>query len=194
MKNQELAERTKSNLINIARVQFTEKGYAETSLEEIVGKANVTRGALYHHFGNKLGLFKAVVEVVQGEMAEFIEQEAAKSEDSWEQLTLGCHAFIHAALKIGNRRILLVDGPAVLGWNEWSEIDDHHSESRLLQKIKELKAEGLIKNLISAEALTTVISGSLNEAVLWISRAENPEKAKDEVLAVIDILLEGFRK
>ncbi|MDQ0428584.1 AcrR family transcriptional regulator [Planomicrobium stackebrandtii] len=194
MKNQELAERTKNSLINTARVQFTEKGYAETSLEEIVGKINITRGALYHHFGNKLGLFKAVVEVVQRGIAESIEQESAKSENSWEQLVLGCHAFVHAALLIENRRILLVDGPAVLGWNEWSEIDEHHSESRLLQKITDLKADGLIKDSISVKALTTVISGSLNEAVLWVSHAENPEQAKDEVLAVIDVMLNGFRK
>lgn len=194
MKNQELAERTKNSLINTARGQFTEKGYAETSLEEIVGKINITRGALYHHFGNKLGLFKAVVEVVQKELAGFIEQESAKSEDSWEQLVLGCPAFIHAALQIENRRILLVDGPAVLGWSEWSEIDDHHSESRLLQKITDLKTEGLIKDPISVKALTTVISGSLNEAVLWVSHAENPEQAKHEVLAVIDVMLNGFRK
>lgn len=108
-KNKAETEQTIQNLINIARHHFTAYGYANASLEEIVKEAGLTRGALYHHFKNKKGLFLAVFEAVQEEVGGYVEAAAAQSKDSWEQLVNGCQAFLEGAVESHNQRILLID-------------------------------------------------------------------------------------
>ena len=119
MTNKEATRKTTSALLSVARAHFAKYGYFEVALEKIVEEANVTRGAVYHHFKNKQGLFVAVLESVQEEVATQIQKQALKSNEAWEQLILGCVGFIKAANAKGNRQILLVDAPAVLGWEVW---------------------------------------------------------------------------
>lgn len=179
-------------LIEIARTHFTEHGYSNTALESIVHEANLTRGAVYHHFRNKKELFRAVLEDVQREVAECVEREASTSEDSWQQLVLGCRAFIMAAVENRNRRIMLVDGPAALGWETWREMDKKHSMRLLREQLGIMQEQGYFR-MIPLDVLTHFISGGLNETALWLANESLQSSSLDETTKVISVFLEGFK-
>jgi len=183
---------TVERLTAVARTFFSEKGYAETAMEDLVKEAGLTRGALYHHFGGKEGLFRAVLESVQQEIGGRVEAEAATSDDPWRQLLLGCRAFVAAAVEPRNRRILLVDGPSVLGWNVWRGMDEANSMSLLGEQLEQMLEAGLLKP-VSIPALTHLLSGAMNEAALWLAQSPEPEHSLDETTAALELLLEGFR-
>ncbi|MFC5404828.1 TetR/AcrR family transcriptional regulator [Cohnella soli] len=179
-------------LIEIARVHFTEHGYANAALESIVHEAQLTRGAVYHHFRSKKELFRAVLEDVQREVAERVEGDAATSEDPWQQLYLGCRGFILAAVEESNRRIMLIDGPAILGWETWREMDKSHSMRLLRGQLEMMQEQGNIR-MLPLDALTHFISGGLNETALWLANESAKPEALDETMKVLDAFLEGFR-
>lgn len=183
-RTKEHSQETADKLLSIARVRFTEYGYAKASLEEIVAEAGMTRGALYHHYGNKLGLFKAVVSAVQAEVGAMVEREASRSEDPMEQLILGCKAFVEAAVSPSARRILLLDGPAVLGWEAWRRMDEENAMRHLREQLELLQAKGYYSRL-SPAAMTSFLSGALNESALWIAERPDEPSALEETMAVI---------
>jgi AcrR family transcriptional regulator len=191
-RSKEETNETISRLIEVARGYFTEHGYAEAALEDIAAEAELTRGALYHHFKNKKGLFHVVLERVQKDIAECVETEAAKSEDVWEQLHLGCLAFVAAAVEPQNKRIMLVDGPAVLGWETWRMMDEHHSMRLLRGQLQIMEAQGCLQQ-VSIEAMTHCLSGALNESALWIAQMPDYEQALAETTIIIANMLNGFR-
>ncbi|WP_096435635.1 TetR/AcrR family transcriptional regulator [Alteribacter populi] len=191
-KNKDETKETIHKLIEVARMYFTEKGYAETSLEEIVNQANLTRGALYHHFGNKIGLFQVVLESVQKGIANRIETEAAQSDDVWEQLFLGCRAFVTAAVEPQNRRIFLIDGPSVLGWESWRRMDEQYSMRLLHEQLQSMQDQGFLKP-VSINAMTHALSGALNESALWIAQMPDYQQALEETMTVVSHLLDGFK-
>ncbi|MFS0868673.1 TetR/AcrR family transcriptional regulator [Paenibacillus xylanilyticus] len=190
-KNKEETLETIDLLIQVARKHFTERGYAESPMEEIVADANLTRGALYHHFGNKRGLFQAVLESIHEEIGERVEAEASQSVDPWEQLDFGCRAFIKAAIEPRIRRILLIDGPAVLGWETWRQLDEKNSMRHLRDQLRLMQDQGFLKP-VPLEALTHFISGALNESALWIAQNQN-EGSFEETMSVISLFLKGFK-
>lgn len=183
---------TTARLLAIARVQFAEHGYAQAATESIVRLAGVTRGALYHYFDSKEGLFRAVVAAVQHDVARKVAAAAADCDDPWEQLRAGCRAFLRACLEPDVQRILLLDGPAVLGWEAWRALDAEHAMRLLAAGIDELVAQGRIQS-ISAPAVTHLLSGAMNEAVLWAARAAEPQQALDEAIVALDHLLAGLK-
>ncbi|MDQ0062211.1 TetR family transcriptional regulator [Paenibacillus harenae] len=180
-------------LMDIARRHFTEHGYADTVLEQIVLEANLTRGAVYHHFRSKKELFRSVLESVQREVAQRIEQDASTSEDVWEQLYLGCRAFVMAAIEDSSKRIMLIDGPAILGWNVWREMDETHSMSLLRGQLQLMQEQGYLKDA-SVDAMTHFLSGALNEASLWLAHAETRPNALEEAMRTLALFLEGIRR
>lgn len=179
-------------ILEIARNHFTEKGYANVALEEMVKEANLTRGAIYHHFKNKTGLFSAVFEDVQKEIAEHIEKEAMKSEDLWQQLLDGCRAFLMAASDMRNHKVLLIDGPAVLGWDTFRKMDQKYSMSLLKAQLQLMQEHKLIKS-VSPDSLTHCLSGAMNEAVLWIAEHPDQQQAINEVMETLESFLEGLK-
>ncbi len=183
---------TIAKLVEISRALFAELGYAQTPTEEIVRRAGVTRGALYHHFGSKEGLFHAVVAAVQQDVAQRIVAEAEASASLWAQLLAGCRAFLKASLDPAVQRILLVDAPAVLGWEEWRKLDAEHSMQTLDWVLTALAQQGLIK-VASIPATVHLLSGAMNEAALWIAQAEQPETALTEAMLTLEQLLNGLR-
>jgi AcrR family transcriptional regulator len=183
---------TMRNLIDVAREAFANEGYASASMEAIVGGAGVTRGALYHHFGSKEGLFRAVLEDVQAEVASRIMRAAEAQSDPWSQLVAGCHAFLQSSLDPGIQRMMLLDAPAVLGWETWREIDAENS-GRLLEEILIILVEqGIIKPLPIA-ALTRLLSGAMNEAALWIAQSPEPHQSLNESVTTLEMLLSSLR-
>jgi len=183
---------TTQRLIEIARSHFAEHGYAQASTEAIVNQAGVTRGALYHHFGSKEGLFKAVLTSVQAEVGQRVAAAVEATHDAWEQLLVGCQAFLRASLEPDVRRILLIDGPATVGWGAWREMDAENSMRLLQAGLQELADQELIA-VVSVAAATHLLSGAMNESALWIASSSRPQQALDDSLAVLETLLNGLR-
>jgi AcrR family transcriptional regulator len=185
-------EATTKRLLEIARQQFTKNGYAQTATEAIVEEAGVTRGALYHHFGSKDGLFKAVVEAVQQDVALRIEKAVSKYNDPWEQLLVGCKTFLTASMDADIQQIMLLDAPAVLGFETWREIDSQNSMRLLRESIEELVDKKVIQTP-SAEAFTHLLSGAMNEAALWVARSANPKQTLIEATKTLEHLLNSIK-
>lgn len=185
-------EMTRAKLITIAREIFARDGYTHTATEDIVNTAGVTRGALYHHFTNKDDLFRAVVEDIQAEIAGRIVEESEKAPDSWAELIAGCNAFLASSIDPKVQRIMLIDAPAVLGWEVWRKLDSEYG-TRLLREILDvLQRQGAIQPR-SMEALVHLLTGAMNEASLWIAQSPQPEQALVEAQAELETLLNALR-
>src|SRR5262245_62066161 len=123
----EQSRETQDRLLKAAKELFTSKGYAGTAMEDLVAKAGMTRGALYHQYRDKRDLFRAVFEAVEADLGQRLVIAVAAETDPWQQLRTGARAFLESATEPAIRRIVLIDGPAVLGWEEWRRIDAQHS-------------------------------------------------------------------
>jgi AcrR family transcriptional regulator len=185
-------EITVHNLVTVARQLFSERGYASVSTEEIVRTAEVTRGALYHHFSSKSDLFLAVFEDAQREIAERIEQAATSAPDLWAGLLAGCRTFLEACIDPHLQQIVIIDAPAVLGWELWRRVDAVHGLSELKIGLTELMEAGLIKPQ-PLDALAHLLAGAMNEAALWIAQSPDPPQALEEAVATLETLLQALR-
>jgi AcrR family transcriptional regulator len=189
----EQREATVAGLVTAARELFAERGYAGVGTEEIVQRAGVTRGALYHHFkAGKEELFRAVLVQVSAEIVQRVAAAAAATDDPWEELVLGAEAFLDACATPEVQRIVLLDAPAVLDWDVRRAIDADYG-LRLL--------EGAVQNAIdagrlvpaSASAVAQVLAGALDEAAMVVARADDPVAARQEMSVTVRRLLEGLR-
>lgn len=186
----EQRERTRATILGIAVRRFAADGYAGVALEDLVAEAGLTRGALYHHFGSKEGLFRAVVEHAQRRVAETVERAASVDPDPLDSFLAGCRAFLEASLAPEVRRILLVDGPAVLGWGDWREGDLDTSVRLLDAGVAELSEAGVIRN-DSLTTLATMISGALNEVAIANAHAPDSAAEIDAAVAMLARMLAG---
>ncbi|RJE89731.1 TetR family transcriptional regulator [Paenibacillus sp. 1011MAR3C5] len=190
-RTKEDANETLRKLIGVAKKHFTEHGYAGAALEAIAADAEVTRGALYHHFRNKHGLFLSVLESVQQEVGERVEQEASRSDDLREQLLLGCRAFLTAAVEPENKRIMLIDGPSVLGWDTWRMLDEKNSMSHLREQLTLMQEQGMFE-AASVEALAAFISGGLNESALRMAELPDTAAAMEQTMKLMSHLVSAW--
>ncbi|UED85872.1 TetR/AcrR family transcriptional regulator [Streptomyces profundus] len=182
---------TRTALLREARALFAARGYGAVGLSEVVRAAGVTKGALYHHFDGKAALFRAVLEQVQQEVAERVAQRAEERSGAWGQLTAGCAAFLDASADPEVQRVMLVDGPAVLGWNEWRALDEATSARHLSEALAEAIEAGEIPRQPVAP-LASLLSGAMNETALWLASSERSEDLAD-ARAALARLLEGLR-
>nr|WP_203596984.1 TetR/AcrR family transcriptional regulator [Actinomadura bangladeshensis] len=173
------------------RRRFAADGYHDVVLAEVAQAAGVTKGAAYHHFASKAGLFRAVVSEVQHELGERVADAARRYDDPWEQLRAGCRAFLAAGRDPVVRRIVLLDAPAVLGWDEWRAMDEDSSARHLAEALEVLVKAGVIADQ-PVEPLTRLLSGAMNEAALWLARSTTPE-APAQTERALDRLLNGLR-
>jgi AcrR family transcriptional regulator len=189
----ERSETTRGALIEAARPLFAERGYAGVSAEEIVGAAGVTRGALYHHFGGKRDLFEAVYERVESELSRRIAEGAiaANAADPLAAMRAGAEQFLHAATEPEAQRIVLLDGPAVLGWDRWREIAAEHGLGLIEASVGAAIEAGAIA-VQPVRPLSHMLMGALDEAALLVARADQPEEALAEVSETLDSLLGGL--
>ena len=188
----ERTEATRARLIEVARRLFTERGYQAVPAEELVREAGLTRGALYHHFGGKDGLFAALYEQVQREVTARIEQAADAAPDAWSALRAGCHAFLECCVDPEVQRIVLLDAPVVLSWEAWREVDARYGLGSLKQGLREAQAAGAIAG-DDLDAVAHLLLGAMNEVAMWIARAADPSAALKEAKAGLDRLLGGLR-
>src|SRR3954447_11229253 len=186
------ARATREALIDAALALFTERGYAGVGTEEIVARAKVTRGALYHHFTDKRDLFRAVFERVEGDLMQRIGATMKVAEDPWELMVAGMRAFLDACEEPAVKQISLTDAPAVLGWEEWREIDNQHGLGVTRAALDGAVEAGLIKT-IATEPMAHLFVAALSEAAFVIAHAEHPRKARAEVEKALLQLVEGLR-
>ncbi|MET9216864.1 MULTISPECIES: TetR/AcrR family transcriptional regulator [unclassified Nocardia] len=184
-------EETRRVLVTQSRRLFAAKGYAAVGLSEIVSASGVTKGALYHHFDSKAELFRAVLTQVQQEVGEQVAAAADAERDPWAQLTTGCAAFLRASADPLVQRIMLIDGPAVLGWHEWRALDEANSARHLHEALAALVDAGILAPQPIAP-LTQLLSGAMNEAALWLATTADPGALPDTITA-LDKLLAGLR-
>ncbi|MGW4497492.1 TetR/AcrR family transcriptional regulator [Micromonospora sp. NPDC004336] len=184
-------EQTRRTLLDESRRLFATRGYAAVGLAEIVRVAGVTKGALYHHFASKAELFRAVLAEAQQDVARRVAATADAQPDPWARFTAGCQAFLTASTDPEIQQIMLVDGPAVLGWAEWRALDEAASGRHLAEELSLLVERGLIAPQPVAP-LTHLLSGAMNEAALWLARSTDPA-ALDDTRAALARMLDALR-
>jgi AcrR family transcriptional regulator len=168
--------RTRRAILDRARHLFATKGYAATGTEEIISELGITRGALYHQFGDKLGVFRAVVAAAYNEMTDHISAKALPFADPWEQLVVGCQAFLEVAQQEELRRLLFIEAPAVLAVDSFAEFD-RYGFGLLSQAIQRSVAAGKLST-IDVEGFTHLVNGALNELAGWVAQSNDPKRLK----------------
>jgi len=186
---------TRAVLVRVARGMFTTRGYQATSVDEIVEQARVSKGALYHHFKSKEELFEAVFRDVGIELNLRLQAEIASaiSPDPWTKMIASAIAHVDAAAEDSTfRQIFLLDGPAVLGWPRWREIQ----ASTWLESVEIMFAEFMSTGAIRAMPVrerVQVIVAALNESVMIVANAEDRDAARQAMRTVVTALLDGLR-
>src|SRR3954454_13445504 len=162
------ARATRDALIGAALDLFTERGYAAVGTEEIVTRAKVTRGALYHHFADKRDLFRAVHERVEAELIERIASTMEATEDPWEVLVTGTLAFLDACEEPAVKQIALTDAPAVLGWKEWREVDNRYGLGLTRAALEAAVDAGVLRPM-DVDAMAHLFVAAFTEAAFVIA-------------------------
>lgn len=184
---------TRDALVAAARTLFAARGYAEVGTEEIVRAAGVTRGALYHHFADKTELFAAAFESVEVGVAARIATAVSESgeTDPIAVMRLGTSVWLDACAEPEIHRIVLLDAPAVLGWERWTEIGNRHNMGLVQALIGQAIEVGRIPEQPVPPLAHTVL-GALREAALYIARADDPVQARVDVGNVTDRLIQSL--
>jgi AcrR family transcriptional regulator len=186
------ARATRDALVHAGLELFGKRGYAEVGTEEIVARARVTRGALYHHFEDKRDLFRAVHERVEDELIARIGAAMAEVTDPWELMLTGTRSFLDACEEPAVKQIALIDAPAVLGWDEWRHIDERYGLGLTRAALRGAVDAGVLRPL-PVEPLSHLLLAALSEAALMIAGADDPASTRREVEAALVELLEGLR-
>ena len=186
------ARATREALIDAALELFTQRGYAEIGTEEIVARAKVTRGALYHHFEDKRDLFRAVFERVEDDLVERIAARMKDASDPWDLMVKGLRAFLDACEQPAVKQISLTDAPAVLGWQEWREIDNRHGLGLTRAALQGAVDAGVLRP-IAVEPMAHLFVAALSEAAFVIAHAARSRRARAEVEQALVELVEGLR-
>jgi AcrR family transcriptional regulator len=182
---------TRAALLRVGRELFAERGYAGVGTEEIVARAGVTRGALYHHFADKRDLFRAVHEEVEEALVAGIAERIRGIDDPWELIVTGVRAFLDACTDPAIMRISLLDAPAVLGWREWREISERYGMGLVSFGLQNAMDRGVLAPR-PVRPLAHLLMGAMSEAAMVIVNADDPAAARAEVEPPLIALLEGL--
>lgn len=184
---------TRALLVGAARKLFADKGFAEVSTEAIVKAAGVTRGALYHQFDDKAGLFAAVYEDVERDLVADIAQRimVAQPPNPLEAMRAGARLFLDLCSAPDVQQIVLIDAPAVLGWDRWRAVGMKYGLGVIEGMLTHAIAEGVVAEQ-PVRPTAHVLLGALDEAALFVSRASDRDQARREMDAVCDRLINGI--
>jgi AcrR family transcriptional regulator len=182
-------EATRTRLIGAARELFGARGFDDTSIEAVLERSGVARGALYHHFASKAELLDAVAEEVFAEIADRTAAAAGNTDDPLEAVRAGSHAWLEMALDPAIQRIALLDPQTVLGWSRWRELDERHSLGGLRASFRRLARAGRVP-AGQEELIAYMVLAALNEAALFITFAADRKAALATGRAAIDTLLD----
>lgn len=182
---------TRAALIAAGRTLFAKHGYDAVAAEQIVEEAGVTRGALYHHFDGKAGLFEAVFLQIESELMDKFPVEEFVNGDAMAALRSGVGRYLTLSLEAEVQQIALIDAPSVLGWTRWQEIESQYGLGLIKAGLDAAVAAGQMKPLPTAE-LANAILGALTESALDVARAKNRKAARAKAEAVLVALLDGL--
>jgi len=191
-RRQEYSASTRKALVEVATDLFTERGYAGTSLDEIVAGARVTKGALYHHFSGKQALFESVFERVEEDASKTINRAVRDARDPWEKAVAGLRSFLDVVQQDDYRRIVIQEGPAVLGYERYRE-QEERSTFGIVQEIVSGVLEAYALEHSMVETFSRVFFGAMSAAGAAVSSAEDAKRASAEVEAAIVFILAGLR-
>jgi AcrR family transcriptional regulator len=181
-------EATRAQLIAIARRMFAERGYEDTSIEAVLREAGVSRGSLYHHFAGKEALFEAVAEDVETSVGEQTLAATAGTEGPVGAMRAAFLAWIRLAGDPVVRRILLIDGPSVLGWERWRAMEERHALGLIRAVLQVIADEGhLSPDMVGT--LAHVLLASVNEVALLVARSDDKVAAMQAGADTVDELL-----
>jgi len=189
-KNVARGEATRGQLVAIATRMFAERGYEDTSIEVVLREAGVSRGSLYHHFASKEALFEAVAEDVEVRVGEQTVAAAAGAAGPAEALRLGFLAWVRIAGDPVVQRILLIDAPAVLGWERWRAMEERHALGLIRAALQAAADQGLLPPEM-ADTMAHVLLASVNEVALLVARSDDPQAA---MAAGADAIAELLRR
>lgn len=191
-KRAQMMEETRTKLISAARKAFATKGYAAASMDDLTADAGLTRGALYHNFGDKKGLLQAVIDQIDAEILVRMRAANARAETRWLGFLDEGIAYIEMALEPEVQRIMLLDGPAVLGDpSQWPNQTACLRTST--QTIQALIDDGTVRP-VDAEAAARLINGAALNAALWIAASDDPRTVFAKAVDAFRLLAEGLLK
>lgn len=186
----EMIAETRAKLVTAARKAFGTVGYAEASMDDFTAEAGLTRGALYHHFGDKKGLLQAVIAEIDGEMSARMSAVTRQAPSRWQGFVDECVTYVEMALDPEIQRIILRDGPAVLGDpSQWSS--QTACIRNMTATLEKLVAEGTVR-AIDPRATAHILNGTMLYASLLIANAEDQRKASQEAVRAMTALLDGL--
>lgn len=192
-RRQDYSASTKRALVDVATELFTERGYAGTSLDEIVAGARVTKGALYHHFSGKQALFEDVFENVEDQAAKTIRRAVKGHRDPWDKAMAGTRAFLEVCQEPAYRRVVIAEGPAVLGYEKYRE-QEERSTFGIVQDIVAAVLSSYDLEQSMVETFSRVFFGAMSAAGAAVTTAEDTRRASAEVEAAIAFMLAGLRQ
>jgi AcrR family transcriptional regulator len=181
------AQKTRQRILDTAIRHCRERGYEGLSLAEVASDAQVTRGAIYHHFNNKQTLFVEMVEQLLTRMGEAILASAEKAPDTWGSLLAGCRTFLEASQDESYQVIILGQAPAVLGTGHWNELDQTYTTRSLIEVLEALRMEGAIA-VPDATAAAEALSGAMNQLSRWVASGNDLGAAWDTLSLLLGAL------
>ncbi|MBH0777243.1 TetR/AcrR family transcriptional regulator [Nocardia bovistercoris] len=184
---------TKAALEQAGRRLFTERGFAGTSAEQLVAEAGVTRGALHHHYDDKRGLFLAVLEQLELENTAEIERAmtAADSDDVLVTMAIGLNLFLEICQRPEMIRIALFDAPAVLGWEQWRELEARYGLGLIMDQLEAARSAGLVPD-VPIRTLAQLLLSAISEAGLIVAHAPDKEQARAQAQQSLMLLISGL--
>jgi AcrR family transcriptional regulator len=182
---------TRGRLVSTARRLFAERGFAATSTEEILEAASASRGAMYHHFTSKTELFQAAFEAVEDDLTTAVITAALDETDPMRQLSVGFAVFLDRCLEIDVQRIVMLEGPTVLGWDTWHELDERYAFGSLKAVLASAAETGRIEADM-VEPLSHLLLGAVMQAGMVVARSDDPAAAKQAMTATFERILSAF--
>jgi len=199
-RRQRYSEATRHSLVDVAERLFTAHGYSATSLDAIVAGADVTKGALYHHFSGKQAIFEAAFERVQSRATTAIVDATESRTDPWDKAQAGLRAFLGAVQEPGYRQVVVQDGPSVLGHERYREQEERSTYAlvggivRSALSAQDLPVDGAGLDEAMLDTFTRIFFGAVSAAGGSVAVSDDPATAAVRVEAAIGVILDGLRR
>ena len=191
-KRSDMVEATRAKLISAARAAFASQGYAAASMDDLTADAGLTRGALYHHFKDKKGLLQAVIEQIDAEMLSRMRADRTAEQTPWEAFLNEGVAYIEMALEPEVQRIMLLDGPAVLG--DPSQWPNQTACLRTTTSTVQALIDNGTLRPVDAEAAARLVNGAALNAALWVAAADEAHAVLDKAVDAFKLMVSGLLK
>jgi AcrR family transcriptional regulator len=180
-------------VLDSARELFMERGFTAVSIDDIAAGAGVGKGAVYHHFRSKQDIFEAVLDMVQAELAQALEERIRSNKGKRTPRTIASNvlAYLLSANEDGYRRLILIEGPLVLGWQKWREIEDRHFMASVRTGIEAIVPQGTTQ--AEVESATSLAVGAIVEAARIVGTADDPQATARLHCKVLEAMLRGLQ-